>query len=45
MRRIGRFFLYMFASVGALVTLAFVPVIVLAVTYEKAAPELPGKIS
>ena len=44
MRRIGRFFLYMFASVGALVTLAFVSVIVLAVTYEKAAPELPEQI-
>ena len=44
MRRVGRFFLYMFASVGALVTLAFVSVIVLAVTYEKAAPELPEQI-
>ena len=44
MRRIGRIFLYLFASVGALVTLLVVSAIVIAVTFDKPEAELPERI-
>lgn len=44
MRRIGRFFLYLFASIGALITLFAVSAIVLAVVYATPEPELPEQI-
>ena len=44
MRRIGRFFLYLFASVGTLVTLLFISAIVIAVTFDRPKSELPERI-
>ena len=44
MRRIGRFFLYLFASVGSLVTLLFISAIVIAVTFDRPKSELPERI-
>lgn len=44
MRRIGRFFLYLFASIGALITLFLVSAIVLTITYATPEKELPEQI-
>ena len=44
MRRIGRFFLYLFASVGALFTLLVASAIVIAVSVGDRQPDLPERI-
>ena len=44
MRRISRFFLYLFASIGALGTLTIAAMIVIAVTFSGGKPDLPEQI-
>ena len=44
MRRIGRFFLYLFGSIGALITFFAVSAIVFAVSFSEPEPELPERI-
>jgi len=44
MRRVGRFFLYLFASIGALITLSIAAMIVIAVTFGDEDPDLPEQI-
>ena len=44
MRRIGRIFLYLFASFGVLMTLFFVCAIVFAITYDRVEPDLPERV-
>ena len=44
MRRIGRIFLYLFASFGVLMTLFFVCAIVFAITYDRVESDLPERV-